>query len=300
MSAKRKRSAARMEKTVGADLEPVGNDLKFSIQISKNPESWLISNIFAVAKLTKSGENTSKSETPTQTCEIIEKEDDDNFDDDNDENEEDDDTEDGGDKVYKNLCENSVATLEATLITRGTTRNFHELCDMVSQEIQEAGTSLFDHHGKLYGPITKAVGKECNRGDFLYITSVEVKEPHRGKDIGISLCYAVMNALRDRYSLAVIFPAPLIHNPEILGVEKISRYFARAGFIQLCAGRPHSLNKYWVLESTKLPDTIKTKAEGSTIEVSKEPRNAKPEGVDKVVYSNNDVVSNYPYNSAVT
>ena len=82
--------------------------------------------------------------------------------------------------------------------------------------------------------------------------------------------------LRDKWTLALTFPAPLYpdRSPDAkpdafeIAIAKVSRYFARIGFVQVCGDKPHDLNKYWALEKSKLGDVISvTKAESSSIVV---------------------------------
>ena len=246
----RKRSAAAIEDNSGCPL-----NIKFSVQIKRNIEHSSALDVVAIAELTTSG--------GIQQCKVVKKISD------------------------KKIEEPKVALLEATLIKRGRTcYRFHDACDAVSDEVNAAGIALFDYYGRLRGPITETITrKEFNELGVLYITCVDVKEPHRGKDIGIMLCYAVMKALKDKWSLAAMFPAPM-HHDKTGGVSfddvvvKLSRYFSRAGFIQVCGHRPHALNKYWVCEVDAMPDAILPKAHSTAIVVSRPPENPELEGAD--------------------
>ena len=118
--------------------------------------------------------------------------------------------------------------------------------------------------------------EDCDHGSLFYLTSVTVDKKVQGKNIGLLLTHAVMKALRDKWTLALTFPAPLYFDrspdakPDAFqtAVAKVSRYFARIGFVQVCGERPHELNKYWALERSKLGDVISiTKAESANIVV---------------------------------
>ena len=131
---------------------------------------------------------------------------------------------------------------------------------------------LFDINGRMEGELRETITRpeECNHGCLFYLSSVEVNKKVQGKDIGVLLAHAVMNGLRDKWTLAITFPAPLRPNPDAfqLGVDKVSRYFARIGFVQVCGDKPHHLNKYWCIEKSKLPDgLLLSKAESVDIVV---------------------------------
>jgi hypothetical protein len=170
-----------------------------------------------------------------------------------------------------------VAGLEGNLIHRPN-RQFCEVCDMISDEVMNMGISLFDEEGRMEDPLLETVTnhEQCNSGGLLYITSVDVNQSARGKDIGLIFLHEVLKATRNQWTLAVMFPAPLHYDatpgvPFAAVVESMSRYFARTGFVQVHAHRPHGLNKYWVLERALLPEVLMSKADAASIVVSRAP-----------------------------
>ena len=171
-----------------------------------------------------------------------------------------------------------VATIEGTLIHRPN-HQFCEACDMISQEVMDMCIALFDHRGLMEDALLQTVTNHelSNTGGLFYITSIDVIASARGKDIGLIFLHEVLKASRNQWTLAVTFPAPLRYDdkpgiPFETVVEKMGRYFSRAGFVQVCGDRPHGLNKYWVLEKELLPETTRSKADVASLTVNHAPR----------------------------
>ena len=181
--------------------------------------------------------------------------------------------------------ESAIASIEAHLIKRPT--SFHDVCDSISQEIQEFAVSLFDARGAMEDSLREVVSDgTCDKGGLLYITAVSVKEAHRGKDVGILCTQALLQALRGFWTLAAVFPAPLpgtSTTPFNEAVTKLGRYFGRLGFHQVSAAAP--LARYWVLEASAFRsacDAIVPKARAAEqIQVAIPPEDPKLEGVDE-------------------
>lgn len=185
-------------------------------------------------------------------------------------------------KIIKTENTKKIGSLKAHLIARSArTNNFHEVCDTISGELQECGVTLFDHRGRLRGPITDVVTKKkTNTGNLLYITSVSIDLAHRGSDLGILLMQAVMKALLGRWTLAVIYPAPLRYDPDGGSTfndirVKLCRYFSRLGFLQVTDG------KFWILECGKFKDSIISKEDAASMEVRLPRERIIPSGLDK-------------------
>jgi hypothetical protein len=260
----------------------------FRIEISKNYECNVIHDIHATAYEKSSG---------GISVEFIDKtgrkDDDDADDDDNDDND--------GDREDATKYGPRIGSLEAYLLRRGGHRwNFHEMCDIISDEIQEMGVSLFDHTGKLRGPINETITDAATRkkGGVLYITAVRVNESHRGRNIGLHFMKAAMDALNGKWVMAIIFPAPEFNKgptPFDEVVHKLSRYFARLEYVQVCGDRPHGLNKYWVMESTKYSGTILPKEAVADLVINRLKHEA-PSGVDKEL---SDAIGKYQCGSVI-
>ena len=169
-----------------------------------------------------------------------------------------------------------VGVISAYLIPRGGRRNFHSSCDAISSEVQEAGCLIGSLDGQLREPVLSLLGparsKAASTGRFLYINEVHVQRKYRGKDFGLKLVKSLAGAFEGQWTLACAFFTawgyeeqnrprhdPFDHEAERAKKLKVSRHFARCGFIQI----PYS--GYWVAEPASLRSDVLPKVTDPTL-----------------------------------
>ena len=127
-----------------------------------------------------------------------------------------------------------VGCLDAALIPRESSMNFHALCGKYSPDVRDMATRSFCKNGSCVDASFEA--SIAPKGSILFIESVFVKESHRGRGLGQTLAQRLMRALHDKFDIAVLYPCPL----RIMGIETVSElhvaasklyvYWQRIGF----------------------------------------------------------------------
>jgi len=139
------------------------------------------------------------------------------------------------------------------LIDRST-GGFHELCDSVSQEMWDMGSSFASDDGRLVPGIdglTTAQYANASRGNFVHIELVVLDAEHRGADLGLRCLHGLLAWLSTirPWTFAVLFPAPdpgsippdSVHgSPALKAVAlKIRRQWLRLGFARKSSTSPY-------------------------------------------------------------
>jgi hypothetical protein len=210
-----------------------------------------------------------------------------------------------------------VAT--ATLLKRPCP-NFFQEADAVSGELQllsnifcePNGVASRVNHPRLLGD------PSVYKGGFFHIDEVEIKPSHKGHDLGIRVLHEVLFLMKDKWSLAVMFPVSLGRRwchwkensrqswpdrgePTPLQLEDsirndllIQRQFGRMNFVQ-ASRKSSECHKAWFLTSTSyFPDCAEqaqstvsrwlSKGEASQIDVYQPPLSHEPSGLDEELH----------------
>lgn len=180
------------------------------------------------------------------------------------------------------LCVSGTVRLNKTILgyingfifNRSQCDRLYEICSFVCNEAQHCAIEFFTSDGKLQPHMRGKVGLACNRGGYLHVDKVFIRDSYRGKDLGLKLFESLLEYTAGLWSIAFIQPAPIRfeHHPSSSfseAVTKLSQYFARLGFTQ-CSDNPASnQNGFWCLEaSTYIPSQILTKEQSKLITVT--------------------------------
>jgi GNAT superfamily N-acetyltransferase len=164
-----------------------------------------------------------------------------------------------------------IGRLEAFEVTRYlSSPNFYEWCDSIDQEVQECSTLFFDTKGRIQKKyVSKFPSAAKSDHPYVHITKICVDEAHRGKDLGIRLLKALLDQLDGTWSIAMMQPYPLYAGGAAfrLGIEKLTRYFARLGFKQVGTNASSSEIKFSALQLADYTGVILDKAAVQTLPV---------------------------------
>ena len=103
--------------------------------------------------------------------------------------------------MYEN---DSVGRLQGLVIDRNLRPRwqFHELCDSVSQELQEMSVCSCNGDGSLryedLDGLTEEMDAAASSGGFLQIEEVSISEAHRRKDLGVRCVKNLLEGLNAR------------------------------------------------------------------------------------------------------
>ena len=193
-----------------------------------------------------------------------------------------------------------IAYLEGQLIDRKNKLsydNFHSICDFFTAELQECGCYLCDAKGHLRAPAKDLVSEACNSGPFIYIESINVIEEARGQDVSLLMLKACLDHFQ--WTLAAIFPAPLTPFDGTVFREvvvKLSRHFARLGFIQC------DESQFWILDRSAYNGVILQP--NNSLVVLQKPEKMKLSDINKelvdVMHANDDKLEGLPFNLAIS
>ena len=151
----------------------------------------------------------------------------------------------------------------------------YELCDSDSDDLMEAGTTLFDNKGRLqWAVISKAVDRVgVQSGNFIYLKYFDIYDPlSRHQGLSFTMLRALYSRL-DNYHCSVCaflctpfkfqsghyaendveyVTPPMDEATKARSSEKIARHFARIGF------RQAGTSSYMFLEMNQVPTSLYT------------------------------------------
>ena len=176
---------------------------------------------------------------------------------------------------------NLRGSLHGCIINTKKAKNImYEVCDADSEDLMEAGTTLFENNGRLkWAILSKVVDRvRVESGNFMYLKYFDIYDPlSRHQGLSFTMLKALFSRLDDyNCSLCAFLCVPFKFNDQYYGEndgeyvtppidnvarisEKIARHFARIGFCQ--AGT----SKYMFLEISQLPVIPHTIAPETTV-----------------------------------
>jgi GNAT superfamily N-acetyltransferase len=155
--------------------------------------------------------------------------------------------------------EEQVGSLEAYSVRRNVSTEFYAWCDSIDAEVQECSTLLFDKRGgidKKYRAKFPAAARSPEA--YVHITRISIDDAHRGKKLGIQLLKALLDQFGGNWAIAMMQPYPIDAGGAAfrLGIEKLTRYFARLGFKQIGTHPSSSEIKFSALQASDYTGAI--------------------------------------------
>merc|ERR1712142_1380885 len=106
-----------------------------------------------------------------------------------------------------------VGSMSGYYVKRDSRLNFHDTCDIVSEELNLIALDLFRKSGKLrkvvwQNELEPEVLEACGFGGFLNIEVLKVEKDHRKKDLGFKYLQHLLNSMVEdwSWSISVIVP----------------------------------------------------------------------------------------------
>jgi GNAT superfamily N-acetyltransferase len=163
-----------------------------------------------------------------------------------------------------------IGSLDSYFVQRNLSTQFYAWCDSIDAEVQECSTLFFDKKGgidKKYR--TKFSSAAQSEEAYVHITRISIDDAHRGKDLGIRLLKALLDQFGGIWAIAMMQPYPMDAGGAAfrLGIEKLTRYFARLGFKQVGTNPSSSEIKFSALQLADYTGVILDKAAVLTLPV---------------------------------